>query len=79
MFYESRRVGLGKSFVAEVERTIALIRLHPDMGVPGPLRQRRMPLLGFPYSLVYRHEPESIWILAVAHQSRRPGYWRHRK
>ena len=79
VFYESRRVDLGKSFAAEVERTIALIRLHADVGAPGRLRQRRMSLLGFPYSVVYRHDSESILILAVAHQSRRPRYWRHRK
>jgi toxin ParE1/3/4 len=79
VFYESRRVGLGNSFAAEVERTIALIRSHPDVGGPGRLRRRRMSLLGFPYSVVYRYDLESVQILAVAHQSRRPGYWRHRK
>ena len=79
VFYESRRVGLGNSFATEVERTITLIRSHPDAGAPGRLRRRRMSLLGFPYSVVYRHDSESVLILAVAHQSRRPGYWRHRK
>ena len=79
VFYESRRVGLGNSFAAEVEHTIALIRSHPDVGAPGRLGHRRMSLLGFPYSVVYRHDSESVLILAVAHQSRRPGYWRHRK
>ena len=79
VFYESRRVGLGSSFATEVERTIALIRSHPDVGGLGRLRRRRMYLVGFPYSVVYRHDSESVLILAVAHQSRRPGYWRHRK
>lgn len=79
MFYESRRVGLGSSFAAEVERTIALIRSHPDAGATGQLRRRRMSVLGFPYSVVYRNDSESVLILAVAHQSRRPGYWRRRK
>lgn len=79
VFYESRRVNLGNSFATEVERTIALIRSHPDLGAPGQFLIRRLSLLGFPYSVVYRHDSESVLILAVAHQNRRPGYWRDRK
>jgi hypothetical protein len=35
-------------------------------------------LRGFPYSLFYVVEQKLIWILAVAHQSRLPGYWTDR-
>lgn len=41
LFYESRMLGLGKSFAAEVERTIALIREFPDAGSPAVLPRRR--------------------------------------
>jgi hypothetical protein len=33
---------------------------------------------GFPYGLLYRAEPERIFVVAVAHVHRRPGYWRRR-
>ena len=33
----------------------------------------------FPYSLVYTVSGDEIRILAVAHHSRRPGYWTGRK
>lgn len=79
VFYESRRVGLGKAFVTEVERVIAFICSHPEGGAPGRLQRRRVSVPGFPYSVVYRHDSESVLIFAVAHQSRRPGYWRQRK
>ncbi len=79
VFYESRMVGLGKSFAAEVERTVSFIREHPTAGSPVGLPRRRVLLYRFPYSVVYRRDPESVLILAVAHQSRRPGYWRSRK
>ena len=79
VFYELQRVGLGSSFAAEVERTIALIRSHPEVAAQSRLGRRQMSHLGFPYSVVYRHDSESVLILAVAHQSRRPGYWRYRK
>jgi hypothetical protein len=33
---------------------------------------------GFPYVVVYLDEPERVWIVAVMHAKRRPGYWRER-
>ena len=32
-----------------------------------------------PYGLLYRIEGERIFVVAVAHVRRRPGYWRHRE
>jgi len=43
----------------------------------GTLAQRRQ-IKGFPYTIFYLNEPEKIVILAVAHTSRRPGYWKSR-
>ena len=77
-FYEARRAGLGKAFSGEVSRTIALIRQFPDAGSPVRLPQRRVVVDRFPYSVVYRREAEAIVIVAVAHSSRRPDYWRRR-
>jgi plasmid stabilization system protein ParE len=78
-YYEARRPGLGKAFAGEIARTISLIREHPDAGSPvGPSR-RRMLVSRFPYAIVYRRDLNSVVIVAVAHQSRRPGYWRGRR
>jgi plasmid stabilization system protein ParE len=41
-------------------------------------RLRRLLVPRFPYGLLYRVEDERIFIVAVAHFSRRPGYWRSR-
>ena len=79
VFYESRMAGLGKSFAAEVQRTVTLIRQFPDTGLLiGPSRHRVL-IPRFPYAVVYRRDPDSIVILAISHQRRRPGYWRGRK
>ena len=32
----------------------------------------------FPYAILYTVEPDYILIVAVAHCSREPGYWKHR-
>lgn len=39
---------------------------------------RKYLLETFPFGLFYRELPSSIQIIAVAHSSRRPGYWRGR-
>ena len=79
LFYESRMTGLGKSFAAEVERTISLVQEFPEAGSPIGPNRRRVLVARFPYSIVYRDGPDSIVVVAVAHQHRRPGYWRRRK
>jgi len=79
VFYESRVLGLGASFTSEVQRTVTLIREHPDSGSPLGQKVRKVLVRRFPYSVIYRHHAGQIFILAVAHQRRRPGYWRHRQ
>ena len=32
----------------------------------------------FPYSVVYLNQPDHVWIVAIMHAKRRPGYWRER-
>jgi len=51
----------------------------PLLGTPLFDEFRRLPAQRFPYSVIYRIDNESIFILAIAHSSRGPGYWRHRK
>jgi plasmid stabilization system protein ParE len=77
-FYESRVPGLGWAFVGEVERAITFARTNPEAGSPLGEKVRRMLVRRFPYSVIYRGEAERLLILAIAHQHRRPGYWRHR-
>jgi hypothetical protein len=54
LFYESRMAGLGKSFAAEVDRTIALVREFPEAGSPVGPKRRRVLVARYPYSIVYR-------------------------
>ena len=39
---------------------------------------RKLALQRFPYLIFYVDYPERIRILAIAHTSRRPGYWKSR-
>jgi plasmid stabilization system protein ParE len=62
----------------EINAKLELLKDHPLIGTPGIGRSRWIPLKRFPYTLHYRVVGEVIDILAVAHQRRRPGYWRKR-
>jgi toxin ParE1/3/4 len=79
-WYEMRRSGLGGEFYGAVVRTIDLIRTHPEIGTPrrGRLPSRQLRVTRFPYKIVYRIRDDDIYVVAVAHTSRRPGYWKDR-
>ena len=82
-WYEGRRPGLGGRFFAEVGRVVNLIRRQPGVGghLPRVRAQhgaRRVPLRRFPYFVIYRVRDAEVQIVAFAHTSRKPGYWRHR-
>ena len=66
------------AFEREVTRVVNLLARLPELGVQGPGNRRSITLRRFPYSIHYRLEPDLIRILAVAHNSRRPGYWTRR-
>lgn len=70
---------LAHAFISEFERSVALLSERPELGAPWRREVRRFPLRRFPYSIVYYLSKGRIRILAVAHQSRKPGFWRGRK
>ena len=62
-------------FAADVQDAVRFIEIHPE-GAPVERGSVRCKLLRrFPYEIYYSREADSIRILAVAHQRRRPGYW----
>ena len=77
-FYDAQRPGLGDEFLDEVQRHMDLLQKNPKLGRYLFLNRRMLLLNRFPYRLVYAQEESFIRIIAVAHMSRRPFYWRHR-
>jgi toxin ParE1/3/4 len=78
IFYEDATFGLGVEFLDEAQRVIDLVREHPKIGQSLDPQLRQAMLHRFPFSLIYAVEAETIVIVAVAHQRRRPGYWKNR-
>ena len=78
LYYESLAAGLGADFLVELNRTLAFLLQFPGAGRAIRHGSRRLSLRRFPYHLIYRVEPTCVYILAIAHHRRRPGYWRIR-
>ena len=78
-FYEAQVPGLGQRFINEIERCQKALLDTPLIGQPYG-RQLRKFTVGdkFPYSIVYVALADALFVLAYAHGSRRPGYWRTR-
>lgn len=78
--YEQRRAGLGGEFREEFEAALERVRQNPQLyAAEDESGARYCPLRRFPYTLVYVDIDDHIWIAAVAHQRRRPGYWTRRQ
>jgi plasmid stabilization system protein ParE len=76
-YYDAAVPGLGDRFLVAVRRATDLALSYPEAGaLRGPARRLLVP--GFPYDVVYRVRDETLEVLAIAHQHRRPGYWRAR-
>lgn len=73
--YESEVAGLGSRFADEVNRVIELLRENPSIGASLNGNLRHFVLRRFPHSIVYAVLSQRLFIIAVAHGSRRPGYW----
>ncbi len=77
-YYEDMVAGLGLDFEAEIERSILNVCESPER---WPLRKdgtRRYITQRFPFLVVYTYINDHIWIIAIAHCKRRPGYWADR-
>jgi plasmid stabilization system protein ParE len=80
-WYERKRPGVGDELLKAVAAATELIQRHPEIGTPrrGQLPTRQFQLQRFPYRLVYRVREHDLYLVAVAHTSRRPDYWKDRQ
>jgi plasmid stabilization system protein ParE len=77
-WYASQAPGLGDAFLIETLKTLKLIEQYPKAWHPLTQHVRRCRLRRFPYSVIYAQDGSDLLVVAVAHQHRKPGYWRAR-
>ena len=78
IWYQELAQGLGEDLLDELESAYQAIIELPDT---WPLFQkgfRRYLLSRFPFSVIYRENNNSIYVVAVMHNSRKPYYWLNR-
>jgi plasmid stabilization system protein ParE len=75
-WYLEQEARVVPAFLAELDDAVARIERSP-LAFPLYLENtRRFLLKKFPYFVVYRASQDgAVLIVAVAHTSRRPGYW----
>lgn len=82
-WYEGKRGGWGDLFMDAVDAAIDSI-LDPSIRWGFYRDRRRTPqvysrsVTGFPFDVVYLLLDDEVYIVAYAHERRRPGYWEHR-
>ena len=75
-YYESKRPGLGASYLAEFEKLMTDICKSPNRyPIDHKPDIRRRGMKKFPFTVLYRSISDSVQILAIAHHRRRPVYW----
>jgi plasmid stabilization system protein ParE len=77
-WYADQAPGLGDAFLIETLKAIKLIEQFPSAWHPLTPQIRRCRLKRFPYSVVYTPDGADVLVLAIAHQHRRPSYWKAR-
>ena len=76
--YYARAASLAARFIAALDEAVARVGANPAAWPPDAHGTRACRLRKFPYRLVYVEEPARSLVVAVAHDRRRPGYWRRR-
>lgn len=79
-WYERQQEGLGLELLDDVRAALSTIERDPAIGV----RYLNTPFMfyrtnRFPYVIYYLELEDHLCVMAIAHERRRPGYWKTRK
>lgn len=78
-YYEHHQRRLGIDLHAEIQEAITQIQANPALGSPYKATDFRHWILSrFPY-VIYAELEDAVWVVAIAHASRRPDYWKRRR
>ena len=79
-YYNQQTSGLGFDFIEEINKSVQIIEKNPERFPFGYKNIRKYNSQRFPFSLLYVFEKDkdAIIIVAIAHQKRKPKYWKQR-
>ena len=74
-WYEARSVVLGLRFTDEIDSTIERIRLNPELYSSIVDDIKRIQVNKFPFSIFYKIEDDTLVILRIFHNKKKPIAW----
>ncbi len=74
-YYNLQQPKLGERFQKDIQNAVDTILSFPQLYPEVSDSLRRSILHRFPYTIFYTIENDTIIILSVAHQRRKPYYW----
>jgi len=77
-YHAAISVDLGERFDSEIQRLVGEVSRDPQRFFRFHPPAQRALSPEFPYSVVYLEQPDCVWIVAVMHAKRRPGYGKKR-
>jgi len=79
-YYELQDKQLGFRFSEEVRKTLERIRINPVAWTSVSNNLRRTLTDRFPYGILYNYDETDniIYVVAVMHLHKEPGYWKER-
>ena len=82
-WYEQEEIGLGRRLTDAFEQAIKLLEgpnppLVPVSYKAAEAGARQLILHKFPFSLITIEKNRTLIVVAFAHHSRKPGFWRRR-
>ena len=77
-YYADVQPELGGPFYDEIEAVIREVCTHLRQFREFDPPARRALSRHFPYAVVYVDQPGQVWVVAVMHLHREPGYWHAR-
>ena len=78
LWYRLRSEAVEERLRLALRRAIASVRASPERWRADDDGLRHCRVVGFPYRLIYWTDGPYSLVVAIAHNSRRPGYWKER-
>ena len=77
-WYAERSTAAAQGFALAIDAALESIAANPDRFRMVGRRHRACSLVAYPFQIVFRNDGSRLFVIAVAHAKRRPGYWRRR-
>lgn len=77
-YYSEISPSLGARFYREIERLLCEVASEPERFRMFDPPVRRHFGRDFPYAVLFINRADFVWVVAVMHMKRCPGYWRER-